>query len=60
MKHFTDTGCDAIAAASLAIDKAIVRLDALPEDQSMRLQGIIERMSAIVNELDNILHNEQY
>jgi hypothetical protein len=58
MKHFCDASCDAIAQASLAIDKAVVMLDDLPE--STRLGEIIGQMSTIVAQLDAILHDEQF
>lgn len=58
MKHFTDTSCEKIMAASNAIDKATGDLDELPE--SSRLSAVIDQLSGAVALLDAILKDEGF
>lgn len=58
MRHFSDGSCEKIAAASLAIDKAALALDELPE--SGRLSDVIEQMTNVVAKLDAILSDEEF
>jgi hypothetical protein len=57
-RHFSDTSCETIMAASNAIDKATGELDELPESE--RLAGLIDQLSTIVTNLDAILKDEEF
>ena len=58
MKHFSDTSCEKIMAASNAIDKATGELDELPESE--RLSDVIDQLSSVVAKLDAILKDEEF
>lgn len=58
MKHFSDSSCEAIMAASNAIDKAAGALDELPESE--RLSEVIDQLSTVVAKLDDILKDEEF
>ena len=58
MKHFSDSSCEKIMAASNAIDKAAGELDELPESE--RLSQVIAELSTVVAKLDAILKDEEF